>query len=331
MPSPTSGAGKLDFAAFLKAFDDLVARSRRGPSAPTTIGTTVSLTNPGTVGTTASAPRLMPGQGLIVATGALDYPAEYRSMAPRTLSLLGISKVMTVTSTYDHLIIQGAESGLFLARVEDLLKAGRLRAHLRGPEDPPPPGAVGDRRHPRPVRPRGKRRAGREAGPRPPAHPRLPRARAPRHRPRSPRLQAGAPPRPRPRHLRAHAVGPRPRVLHERPVGEGPRHAARDPRGPPRHLLRDDRRQACVSRTPSAGWLQGAWSPRATAVRRGRARRIVELVGPGFERFLHAKYIGHKRFSLGGEPRSPSSTRSSPTPRATACASRSSACPTAAG
>jgi 2-oxoglutarate dehydrogenase E1 component len=86
------------------------------------MGTTVSLTNPGTVGTTASSPRLMPGQGMIVATGTLDYPAEYRSMAPRTLSLLGISKVMTVTSTYDHRIIQGAESGLFLARMEELLK-----------------------------------------------------------------------------------------------------------------------------------------------------------------------------------------------------------------
>jgi 2-oxoglutarate decarboxylase len=116
-------AGKLDFAAFLKAFDDLVARSRKGTISPDDfMGTTVSLTNPGTVGTTSSAPRLMPGQGVIVATGALDYPAEYRSMAPRTLGLLGISKVMTVTSTYDHRIVQGAESGLFLARMEELLK-----------------------------------------------------------------------------------------------------------------------------------------------------------------------------------------------------------------
>ena len=116
-------AGGLAFPAFLQAFDDLVARSRRGAISPDDfLGTTISLTNPGTVGTTSSAPRLMPGQGVIVATGALDYPAEYRSMAPRTLGLLGISKVMTVTSTYDHRIIQGAESGLFLARMEELLK-----------------------------------------------------------------------------------------------------------------------------------------------------------------------------------------------------------------
>jgi multifunctional 2-oxoglutarate metabolism enzyme len=116
-------AGRMDFSTFLRAFDELVARSRKGTISPDDFrGTTVSLTNPGTVGTTSSAPRLMPGQGVIVATGALDYPAEYRSMAPRTLSLLGISKVMTVTSTYDHRIIQGAESGLFLARIEELLR-----------------------------------------------------------------------------------------------------------------------------------------------------------------------------------------------------------------
>ena len=80
------GAQKLGFAEFLKAFDELVARSRKGAISPDDfMGTTVSLTNPGTVGTTSSAPRLMPGQGVIVATGALDYPAEYKSMAPRTL------------------------------------------------------------------------------------------------------------------------------------------------------------------------------------------------------------------------------------------------------
>ncbi len=116
-------AQKLSFAEFLHAFDELVSRARKGALSPDDfMGTTVSLTNPGTVGTTQSAPRLMPGQGVIVATGSLDYPAEYRSMAPRILGLLGISKVMTLTSTYDHRIVQGAESGLFLARIEELLK-----------------------------------------------------------------------------------------------------------------------------------------------------------------------------------------------------------------
>jgi len=116
-------ANHLAFGAFMRAFDELVVRTRTGKVGPDDfMGTTVSYTNPGTVGTTTSAPRLMPGQGLIVATGSLDYPAEYRSMPPRTLALLGISKVMTVTSTYDHRIVQGAESGLFLGRIEDLLR-----------------------------------------------------------------------------------------------------------------------------------------------------------------------------------------------------------------
>ena len=117
------GANKLSFPRFLEKFDDLVGRSRRSALMPDDfMGTTVSLTNPGTVGTTASTPRLMPGQGLILATGALDFPPEFRSMSPKTLSMLGISKVMTVTSTYDHRVVQGAESGLFLARIEALLR-----------------------------------------------------------------------------------------------------------------------------------------------------------------------------------------------------------------
>jgi 2-oxoglutarate dehydrogenase E1 component len=135
-------AQTLDFAAFVRAFDELVSRARKGTISPDDfMGTTISLTNPGTVGTTSSAPRLMPGQGAIIATGALDYPAEYRSMAPRTLSLLGISKVMTVTSTYDHRIIQGAESGLFLQRLEELLRGedrfyDRIFDDLKVPHQP---------------------------------------------------------------------------------------------------------------------------------------------------------------------------------------------------
>jgi 2-oxoglutarate dehydrogenase E1 component len=83
--------------------------------------TTVSLTNPGTIGTVASIPRLMEGQSVIIATGAIEYPAEYQAMAPEALSQLGISKAIAISSTYDHRIIQGAESGAFLARVHEFL------------------------------------------------------------------------------------------------------------------------------------------------------------------------------------------------------------------
>jgi multifunctional 2-oxoglutarate metabolism enzyme len=115
-------AGALSFHEYLAAFDDLVARARASKLTPADFqGTTISLTNPGTVGTMSSNPRLMMGQGCIVATGAIDYPAEYRGAADDTRSALGISKVMNITSTYDHRIIQGAESGAFLGKLQALL------------------------------------------------------------------------------------------------------------------------------------------------------------------------------------------------------------------
>ena len=115
-------AGSLTFAPFLAAFDDAIGRARAGRSTLDDFaGTTVSLTNPGPVGTTASVARLMPGQGLIVATGAIDYPAGFSALAPAAISRLGVSKVMTLSCTYDHRIIQGAESGSFLGRVDRLL------------------------------------------------------------------------------------------------------------------------------------------------------------------------------------------------------------------
>jgi 2-oxoglutarate dehydrogenase E1 component len=115
-------AEELDFAEFVATFDNLVGKARRGTIEPEAfLGTSISLTNPGTLGTTSSAPRLMPGQGCIVATGAMGYPPEYQAMPEEIVSSLGISRVMAVTSTYDHRVVQGAESGAFLATLQDLL------------------------------------------------------------------------------------------------------------------------------------------------------------------------------------------------------------------
>ena len=115
-------ANSLSFFEFLTAYDDVVQRARAGKlQVPDFQGTTVSLTNPGTIGTVASIPRLMEGQSVIIATGAIEYPAEYQAMAPEALSQLGISKAISISSTYDHRIIQGAESGAFLARVHEFL------------------------------------------------------------------------------------------------------------------------------------------------------------------------------------------------------------------
>ncbi len=115
-------ANTLTFSQFLTAYDDVVKRAREGKLQISDFqGTTVSLTNPGTLGTVASIPRLMAGQSVIIATGAIEYPAEYQAMAAEALSQLGISKAIAISSTYDHRIIQGAESGAFLARVHEFL------------------------------------------------------------------------------------------------------------------------------------------------------------------------------------------------------------------
>ncbi len=132
----------LDFAAFLAAFDALVGKARKGTIDPDAfVGTSISLTNPGTVGTTSSAPRLMPGQGTIIATGAMGYPAEFHAMPEEVMAALGVARVMNVSSTYDHRIIQGAESGAFLATMQDLLLGGegfyeRIFGDLKVPHRP---------------------------------------------------------------------------------------------------------------------------------------------------------------------------------------------------
>jgi len=116
-------AQAMNFAQFLDAYDDLVKRARANKLTVADFeGATISLTNPGTVGTVGSIPRLMPGQGAIIATGAIDFPPEYRGVPEEVRTSLGLSKVMTVTCTYDHRVIQGAESGLFLARLQALLE-----------------------------------------------------------------------------------------------------------------------------------------------------------------------------------------------------------------
>ena len=116
-------ADEMNFATFVAAYDDVVARARTNKLQIQDFeGTTISLTNPGTVGTFGSAPRLMPGQGAIIATGAIDYPAEFAAVSDETRASLGISKVLMVSCTYDHRIIQGAESGAFLAKLQQLLQ-----------------------------------------------------------------------------------------------------------------------------------------------------------------------------------------------------------------
>ncbi|MDF2579999.1 MAG: kgd [Microbacterium sp.] len=115
-------AESLSFTEYLSAYEDLVTRARKNKlTAADFQGTTISLTNPGGIGTVHSVPRLMRGQGSIIGAGALDYPAEFQGSSEKTLVNLGIGKTITLTSTYDHRVIQGAGSGEFLKTVHELL------------------------------------------------------------------------------------------------------------------------------------------------------------------------------------------------------------------
>ena len=116
------GCEGLDFAQFWSAYEDIVRKARAGSlTVEDFAGTTISLTNPGTIGTVHSVPRLVQGQGLILGVGSLDYPAEFHGANEQALADLAISKVVTITSTYDHRIIQGAQSGEFLRRIYEIL------------------------------------------------------------------------------------------------------------------------------------------------------------------------------------------------------------------
>ncbi len=113
---------QMDFAQFWAAYEDVVRRARANKlTVDDFAGTTITLTNPGTIGTVHSVPRLMQGQGTIIGVGAMEYPAEYQGASIETLARLAIGKIMTMTSTYDHRIIQGAQSGDFLRVVHSLL------------------------------------------------------------------------------------------------------------------------------------------------------------------------------------------------------------------
>jgi multifunctional 2-oxoglutarate metabolism enzyme len=112
----------MDFREFWQAYEDVVRKARAGKlTADDFAGTSISLTNPGGIGTVHSVPRLMKGQGTILGVGAMEYPAEYQGAGEETLARLAVSKVMTLTSTYDHRIIQGAQSGEFLRAIHQLL------------------------------------------------------------------------------------------------------------------------------------------------------------------------------------------------------------------
>ena len=115
-------ADQLDFRQFWTAYQDLIRKARAGKLQVSDFAsTTISITNPGTIGTVHSVPRLMPGQGCIIGVGAMEYPAAFQGASEETMARLAVSKQITLTSTYDHRIIQGAQSGEFLQKIHRLL------------------------------------------------------------------------------------------------------------------------------------------------------------------------------------------------------------------
>jgi multifunctional 2-oxoglutarate metabolism enzyme len=113
---------ELDFAEFWSGYEQMVKKARAGQlTVEDFAGTTITLTNPGTIGTNHSVPRLMQGQGAIIGVGSMEYPPEFQGSDPDRLSDMSVSKIMTLTSTYDHRVIQGAQSGQYLARLHALL------------------------------------------------------------------------------------------------------------------------------------------------------------------------------------------------------------------
>lgn len=119
-------ADTMDFDTFRAAYDALVHKaSSKTLSIAEISGATLSVTNPGGLGTTLSVPRLMMRQAAIIGVGSITLPHGLRSADPKALEQIGVSRVCTLTSTYDHRVIQGADSGRFLAHLDELLQGSK--------------------------------------------------------------------------------------------------------------------------------------------------------------------------------------------------------------
>ena len=306
-------ADTMDFAAFHAAYEGLVEKARTNRLMPDDFaGATMSLTNPGGLGTVASVPRLMDGQGSIIAVGAIGYPAEFTAVPEERLRDFGISKVMTVTSTYDHRDHPGRGVGcvprdggwpapggprlLRADRGEPRARRGRLSARPADARGAARPGGRG----PGGARDAVSRRRGhgaRESLP----HARPP-GRAPRPARHAPDRRSGAQPRP----ARPHAGGDGGDSLQSAPHRGARPDAGRIAALPPGHLLRHDGLRDRAHLHPRGAGL-AAREDRDRRLPASRCRRtssgacsqrLTEV--ETLEKFLHKAYLGHKRFSIEG-------------------------------
>jgi 2-oxoglutarate decarboxylase len=309
-------ADTLDFAGFLAAYEELIRKVKTNKLTVDDFqGATITLTNPGTIGTVQSVPRLMPGQGVIVGVGSIDYPAEFQGADQRTLAELGVSARSSPSlSTYDHRIIQGAESGLFLKRVTSCSWARRLlRRRVPQPRRALRGGAVARRRQPG-RRTRDRDAAQADAGGH--AHQRAPRARPPHRRSRPAALEGARRCTPE---LDPATYGltiwDLDREFLTGTASAGcPAEARRPaPRAARRVLPHDRRRVHAHPGAEEKRWIQARSRGRSTRSSCRRTQRhILERLNAAeaFEKFLATKYVGQKRFGLeGAESPSRSSTQ----------------------
>ncbi|WP_245995466.1 2-oxo acid dehydrogenase subunit E2 [Luteococcus japonicus] len=225
------GCEQLDFMQWWAAYEEVVKKGRTGKLGVEDFqGVTASLTNPGGLGTNHSVPRLMNGQGVIVGVGSIDYPPEFQGTSESRINELGVSKITTLTSTYDHRVIQGAQSGEFLRKMHRLLlgEDGFYDQIFESLRVPYPPAALGHRRQRPPLQ------SGAQGGPCRRADPGLPQPGPPHGRRRPAGVPPAHPPRTRAGDPRPDCVGPGPRVRGRHLRWRGPQlhDAARDPGHP---------------------------------------------------------------------------------------------------
>ncbi len=305
-------AESLSFPEFVAACDRLIQAARAGKPNPDDLqGATLTLTNPGTLGTRASVPRLMPGQAAIIAVGAMAYPPGFETVAEDRLQDLGVAKTVTLSCTYDHRVVQGAESGQFLARVHQFLLGAdgyyeQITASLAGatarssPPSPPPS-----------VHSAAPDQVWKQAAVYQLVH---------AYRVRG-HLMANVDPMSfdpiRHPELEPDHFGLTPADLNREflTLSIGDAHAGEEAPRPLRAILESLQATYCgtlsceymhIQRLDERQWLQAEMEPsrNQAPLEAGAPARILEKLtqAEAFERLLHTRYVGHKRFSLeGGE------------------------------
>jgi len=311
-------AENMTFPEFVGACDRLIQAARTGKSNPDDLqGATITLTNPGTLGTRASVPRLMPGQAAIVAVGAMAYPPGFEAVTEDKLQALGVAKTVTLSCTYDHRVVQGAESGQFLARVHQLLLGTddyyeQITASFAGmPPAPAARSAVSPT-----LRPPAENGATPDQVVKQAAVYQLVHA----YRVRG-HLMANVDPMSfdpihhpelEPDHFGLTTADLDREFL---TLSIGDQHAGEEAPRPLRAILKDLQATYCgtlsceymhIQRLDERQWLQAAMEPsrNQAPLEAGLPARILEKLtqAEAFERLLHTRYVGHKRFSLeGGE------------------------------